>query len=241
VSERFPETSWTLLANARQECGEGPQARAEFAQRYYRPVSEFLLVLVQDKEKAQELTQEFFARISGAGALLYNAQREKGLALRSYLKTVLRNLATDYYRRTRKEVVQAHPDQHGDRGWEILELPTYPAAEASFHLAWVRGTLAEALARVRDLCSKRGQEIHFDLFESWYIREDGPTLGWKKLGARHQMDEKTARERADTVVRHFRMTLRRMLRNEITVPGGGRGTEEAIDEEIRLLLSPLND
>jgi hypothetical protein len=34
------------------------------------------------------------------------------------------------------------------------------------------------------------------------------------------MDQKTARERADTVVRHFRVVLRRMLSNEITVPAG---------------------
>jgi hypothetical protein len=60
------------------------------------------------------------------------------------------------------------------------------------------------------------------------------------------MDQKTARERADTVARHFRLVLRRMLRNELIIPErGGRWrlqlTEAAIDEEIRALLSPLHD
>jgi hypothetical protein len=60
------------------------------------------------------------------------------------------------------------------------------------------------------------------------------------------MDQKTARERADTVARHFRLVLRRMLSNEITVPAGsGRWRpqvmEAAIDEEIKALLSPLKD
>jgi hypothetical protein len=60
------------------------------------------------------------------------------------------------------------------------------------------------------------------------------------------MNQKSARERADTVARHFRLVLRRMLRNEITAPAGsGRWRsqvmEAAIDEEIKALLSPLKD
>jgi hypothetical protein len=56
------------------------------------------------------------------------------------------------------------------------------------------------------------------------------------------MDQKTARDRAATVARHFRLILRRMLRNEIAFPGDeGQVTEPANDEEIRALLSPLRE
>jgi len=240
MRERFPETSWTLLAKARQQCDEGARARADFAQRYYRPVREFLLVLVQDPDQAQELTQEFFTRFSGPGGILEHAHPEKG-AFRTYLQQALRNLVIDYYRHNRNEVFQTHPDQASD-GWDVMNLAGFPAAEAAFHHAWVKVTLAEALTRVRALCRQRKQDMHLELFEARYLGEADLALSWEELGARYGMDQRTARDRADTVARHFRLVLRSMLRTEITVPGSsGQASDAAIDEEIRALLSPLQD
>jgi hypothetical protein len=106
--------------------------------------------------------------------------------------------------------------------------------------------LAEALNRVRALCLKRNQQVHLNLFEARYLSEAELAPSWEELGARYSMNQKSARERADTVARHFRLVLRRMLRNEITAPAGsGRWRsqvmEAAIDEEIKALLSPLKD
>jgi RNA polymerase sigma factor (sigma-70 family) len=243
LRERFPETSWTLLARASKDSDDGTRAREEFAQRYYRPVRDFLVVLVRDPEQAQELAQEFFIRLSGTGGLLVRVQPEKG-GFRDYLQQALRHLATDYYRRRRKEALQAHPDQSSAGAWDIMDLQGFPAAEAAFHRAWVRVTLAEALTRVSALCLKRKQEVHLHLFEARYLSEADPAPSWEELGVRYGMDQKTARDRADTVVRHFRLVLRRMLRNEIALPsgsGGQRVTEAAIDHEIKALLSPLQD
>jgi RNA polymerase sigma factor (sigma-70 family) len=245
VREQFPETSWTLLAKAREQGADGVRARGEFAQRYYRPVREFLFVLLRDTEQAQELAQEFFVKLNGSGGLLEHAHPEKG-AFRHYLQRALRNLVIDYYRSNRQEALQTHPDQASAGGWDVIELTGYPAAEAAFHHEWVKLTLAEALTQVRALCHKRNQQVHLDLFEARYLSEADLAPSWEDLGARYSMDQKTARDRADTVARHFRLVLRRMLRNEITVAGGsGRWrsqvTEAAIDEEINALLSPLKD
>lgn len=246
LRERFPETSWTLLAMACKQCDEGARAREDFAQRYYRPVQEFLSVLVQDAEQAQDLAQEFFARLIRQGGLFEHAHREKG-AFRNYLMTALRHMVIDYHRRNgRVEAIQTHPDQWTDGGWDVLNTPEFQPAEAAFHRAWVKATLAEALTQVRALCLKRKQEVHLHLFEARYLSEEDPAPSWEELGARFGLDQKTARDRADTVVRHFRLVLRRMLREEITVPSGGGGrhpkvTEAAIDAEIEALLSPLED
>ena len=241
VGERFPETSWTLLAKAREQGDNGARARENFAQRYYRPVHEFLLILVQDADQAQDLAQEFFARLSGPGGVLEHARPERG-AFRNYLQRALRNLVIDCQRRNRRETFETHPDQASAGSWDVMELPGFPAAEAAFHYAWVKVTLAEALVRVRALCLKRKQAVHLDLFEARYLGETDLAPSWEELGARYGMDQKTARDRADTVARHFRLVLRRMLRSEITAPGGsGQIAEAAIDEEIKALLSPLRD
>jgi RNA polymerase sigma factor (sigma-70 family) len=241
MRERFPETSWTLLAKAREDCLEGVRAREVFAQRYYRPVLEFLTVLLHDAEKAQELSQEFFAKVTAQEGLLEYANPEKG-SFRNYLKQALRNLVMDYYRHNRNESFQTHPDQAGPTGWEVLGLARFPEAEAAFHRVWVTVTLAEALTRVRALCLKRKQDVHLQLFEARYLSEAELAPSWEELGARYGLDQKTARERAETAIRHFRFVLRRMLRNEIAVPhGAGEVTEAAIDHEIKELLSPLRD
>ena len=238
-NEKFPETSWSLLAKAREPSEEGLRAREDFARRYYWPVREYLRFLVQDGEKAGELSQEFFARLSESKALWEHVSREKG-AFRSYLRTALRHLVIDGQRRERsKEALETHPDQESGAGWEVLEGPSVDAAEAAFHRAWVELTLTDALARVRIRCLKRNQEVHLELFEARYLSESETPPTWGELGRRHGMDEKTARERADTVARHFRNILRMMLRSEIQVANGGRVTDEAIDEEIKMLLSPI--
>jgi len=240
VDERFPETSWTLLAKAREQCEEGIRARDVLARRYYRPVREFLIVLVQNAEVAEDLSQEFFAKLSGPKGLLERATPERG-RFQNLLKEALRNLVFDHQRRSRKEAFQRHPDQASDEGWDVLELAELPAAEAVFHREWVKVTLAEALTRVRARCREREQKVHLDLFQKRYLSDADVVPSWDELGAPYGMDQKTARERADTVARHFRFILRRMLRNEITVPGGARATEAAIDEEIKELLRPLKE
>jgi len=108
------------------------------------------------------------------------------------------------------------------------------------------GRAKPGVARVRALCLKRNQQVHLDLFEARYLGEAELAPSWEELGARHGMNHQTARERADTVARHFRLVLRRMLRNEVTPPDRSRRwpphvMEAAIDEEIKVLLSPLKD
>lgn len=240
MSERLPETSWDLLVKTHAQCEEGALAKEVFAQRYNRPVREFLSVLLHDHEKAEDLAQEFFIKVSEPGGVLERANPRNG-TFRNYLRQALRNLVIDYRRRSRTETRETHPDQWEVHGWDTPEFAEFPEAEAAFHDAWVKITLADALARVRDLCFRRKQELHLKLFEARYLSDADLPPSWDALGSAYGVDQKTARDRAETVARHFRLVLRRMLRNEITVPPGAHVSETAIDDEIKALFSPLKD
>jgi RNA polymerase sigma factor (sigma-70 family) len=245
VRDRFPETSWTLLGKARKEGEEGIRAREDFAQRYYRPIFEFLLVVVRDSVLAEELTQEFFCRLSEKGGIFAHAEQSHGV-FRTYLMTALRNLVTDHYRKAAPlDVKQTHPDQWSG-GWDLVNQADLGSAEATFHNEWVKSTLMDVLSRVREICLARGQQAHLELFEARYLSDSQPAASWDELGARFGLDQKTARTRAATVARHFRLALRRLLRQQVNVSSvGGRGkaqlTEAAIDKEIEALLGPLKD
>ena len=237
--DRFPETSWTLLSKACRRCEEGNRAREDFAQRYYRPVYGYLLALVRDDDKAKDLAQEFFARISESGGLLEHANRDKG-GFRNYLRTALRNLVIDHQRRDGKQALRSSWDQESDSSsWQVEG--TSAAAESAFHQEWVQLTLEDALTRVRYLCGKKKQDLHLQLFEARYLSEADSSPSWEELGRKHGIDQKTARERSDTVARHFRIVLRRMLRNDVRIREGASVSDDAIDDEIRTLLSPLDE
>ena len=239
LRERFPKTSWTLLAKAREP--GGCQARDDFAQMYYAPALAFLRVRLRNDDLAQELAQEFFARLSATGGIFEHADRKHG-SFRTYLIRSLQNFVIDYHRsHGRSRSRDTHPDQWNEGGWDAVSAKDDSLAEASFHRAWVAATLSEALERVREICARKMQSEHLALFEARYLCDSDTVPSWEELGSWHGIDQKTARTRADTVARHFRLVLRRMLRQQVAVQRAGRrpGSEladAAIDKEIEALL-----
>lgn len=93
-------------------------------------------------ETAKDSVQEFFALLSSSGGLLERALRENG-TIRSYLMEALRHLVADNHRRNRKQAMPVHPDQPDEGRWDVMEISRIPGAEAAFHNARVKTTLAE--------------------------------------------------------------------------------------------------
>jgi DNA-directed RNA polymerase specialized sigma24 family protein len=242
LRDRFPQTSWTLVARAAQTTET--QARDDFARLYFQPVVAFLQVKVRDANLAEELAQDFFCRLLEKPSLFQNAQARHG-SFRTYLMASLQNFASDYFRRWKRgNEKETHPDQWEDAGWEGVRAQNDRAAEAVFHAAWVKATLESALASVREICARKSQMVHLQLFEARYLCADDSGPSWSELGVLFGLEQKTARERADTVARHFRIVLRKMLSQQVNLTGPDRGTrwnEARIDKEIQALMLPLKD
>jgi hypothetical protein len=103
--------------------------------------------------------------------------------------------------------------------------------ESAFNEAWVRRLLDESLTRVREICERKNQVDHYRLFMGMYL-SDSIEPSWRELGALYGLDEKTARSRSDTVVRHFRKIVREILREET-------GSDALVDEELAALRALL--
>jgi DNA-directed RNA polymerase specialized sigma24 family protein len=225
----FPQTSWTLLADARATDAAGEAARREVVGRYYRPIRAYLMAIVRDGEQADEVTQAFFERIVLSGRLVRAADREKG-SFRPFLKQALRYFVIDHRRRHGPPVVR--PD-HSTQGWDVLlDGKEPPSAEVEYHRAWVRALLEQALEQVRTACADKGQIEHFELFSARYLAATEPVPSWGELGRPYGLDEKAARNRTETVARRFRLVLRRLVAQET-------GSVEAANREIAALLEPL--
>ena len=223
----LPPTSWTLLAEATRD----GTARNELVSRYFRPVRAYIGAIVRDTERTDELTQAFIERIMLSGRLLQAADRQRG-SFRALLKQALRNFVTDDLRRRQ---IASHRDVHpdsGTQGWDAIGNDVGQSAESEYHQAWVRALLDLALARVRETCLARGQEAHFQLFSGRYLSGSAEPPSWRELGAAHGIDEKAARNRTETVARHFRLVLRRMLIDETGSAGGAAAEAAALLEML---------
>jgi len=228
----FPQTSWTLLAAAAGSDDGRAAAREEFFARYYRPVRAYIGAIVRDPEQTDELTQSFFERAVLSGRLLNAADRSKG-SFRPFLKQALRNFVKDHFRRERTAGSATVRPDAGTHGWDgLTDGPQAASVETEYDRAWVRNLLEVALSRVAAACAAKGQDRHFQMFCGRYLHESGEQPSWRDLGQPFDLDEKAARNRTETVARHFRFVLRQMLAEET---GSGAGADVELAELLGVL------
>ena len=89
-----------------------------------------------------------------------------------------------------------------------------------------------AIAKVEAISVDRGHQVHFQLFSRRFLCGSDEPPSWKDVGAAFDLDEKTARSRAETVVRCFRGVLWDLIATDL-------GSEKAFEQELRNLIGVL--
>lgn len=236
AGSRFPQTSWTLLGQASTGRTRGnPAATNEFTERYYPAVRAYISAIVRDGTTAEELTQQFFVTAVLSGRLLLHADRAKG-SFRPYLKQAIRNFLIDEHRRltrTKEESPESgvHPDGF-KQGWESLADVASRGPDTDLLRAWGQSIVKMAVAKVEAISIEKGHQLHFQLFTRRFLAGSDDLPGWKEVGAAFNLDEKTARSRAETVVRCFRAVLWDLIATDI-------GSEKTFEHELRNLIGIL--
>lgn len=224
----FPTTRWTLIRQAAASpTEESRTAMEELCRRYRTPVLQFIRRRVVQSEQAEDLTQEFFAKLV-RGDLLHRADQNRG-QFRSFLLHVVRQFLLDERDRLmalKRGAGQIH--QSLDEG-SVEEPSGSASAENEFDLVWARTLLQRSLDRLqREYSDQRSV-----LFETLKDSLDGakPAAG-AELAIRLGMSEGAIR----VALHRMRTRLGQLIREEVadTVPSGSD-----IDEEIRLLRKTL--
>jgi DNA-directed RNA polymerase specialized sigma24 family protein len=232
----FPKTSWTLLGQASTGRASGnPAATNEFTERYYPAVRAYISAIVRNGTTAEELTQQFFVTAVLSGRLLLRADRAKG-SFRPYLKQAIRNFLIDEHRRLARRKEESPESavrlDSFKRGWEGLADETSHGPDTDLLRAWGQSIVRMAVARVEAISIEKGQQLHFQLFTRRFLGDSDELPGWKEVGATFNLDEKTARSRAETVVRCFRAVLWDLIATDI-------GSEKTFENELRNLIGIL--
>ena len=235
IPDQFTTTRWTLvLAAKRRDDPAGSEAFARLCERYYEPLYTYLRRRGRRAEDAQDLIQGFIARLIEKDVLRH-ADPARG-KFRAFLLTALKHYAAN-------EQVRATADK---RGGNQSSLPVnLKAAEGHYRdeprddltperlydRCWALAVLERALAALRAESRAKGREAFLDAVHGSLTGEGGGAP-YRQISERFGMTESNVR----VTVHRMRLRYRDLVRAEVAETVD---SEEAVDEELRYLLSAL--
>lgn len=237
----FSTTRWTLIING-AGLDEGDQkaheALAQICRTYWRPLFGHVCRRGYSVEDAQDLTQDFFARILETNWLRH-ADQTRG-RFRSLLLKSLGNFLSDA------------ADKRGafKRGGDVqfvswddwmAEAPSHLAVSANalgsmppeqlFDLHWAATVAGHALRRLGEECEAKGRLRIFDTL-SGYITAERGELSYAKLAIGLGVSETVIKRQLHNLRRRYRFLLRDEVAHTLNNPA-------EIEDEIRHLCAAL--
>src|SRR5216117_4409500 len=235
-------TRWSIVlswTDSGSDDAEAQAALAELCKIYWRPVFAFICRQGRSVPDAQDLTQDFFAKVL-KGRLLQSADRNRGRFRSLLLKALQRFLKDEADKRSaRKRGGDLHFVSWDD--W-MAEAPSHlsiPERESDnwspekiFDVRWAATVVERALRRLGDECEKRGRRRVFDVLsvcltgerENVSCARFSKTLGLSEVATK-------------SLVHRLRERYRALVREEIA-----RTVEKTdeIEDELRYLCSVLS-
>jgi RNA polymerase sigma-70 factor (ECF subfamily) len=239
---RFLTTRWSVVLSCSDSASDEEKAQAALADLckiYWRPVFAFIWRQGHSVPDAQDLTQEFFAKVL-KGRLLQSADRNKG-RFRSLLLTALKRFLHD-----EGDKRDAHK-RGGDLcfvSWDdwMAEAPSHLSIqeresdnwspERIFDVRWAATVVERALRRLGDECEKHGRRRVFDVLSSC-LNADRQDVSYATFARILGLQETAVKN----LVHRLRERYRALLREEIAETVGG---ENEIDDELRYLCAALS-
>jgi RNA polymerase sigma-70 factor (ECF subfamily) len=239
---RFITTRWSIVLSCSDSATDQEKAQAALAELckiYWRPVFAFICRQGRSVPDAQDLTQEFFAKVI-KGRLLQSADRSRG-RFRSLLRTALQRFLHD-------EGDKRHAHKRGGDlrfvSWDdwMTEAPSHlsiPEHESDnwsperiFDVRWAATVVERALRRLGDECEKHGRRRVFDVLSSC-LTEERQDISYATFARILGLQETAVKN----LVHRLRERYRTLLREEVAATVGG--TYE-IEDELRYLCAALS-
>lgn len=233
----FLTTHWSVVLSAQDEDSpQSAEALAKLCGAYWFPLYAFVRRLGRSPHDAQDLTQEFFARLLEKD-YLKSAARDKGRFRTFLLVALKRFLANEWDRQHAQKRGGFTPVVSIDQ--ELAE--SRFAAEPAHHLQpdllfdrqWAMTLLEHTMTRLHDEYLSSGRAKLFELLRGCLARDES-ALPYAEIAARLNLTEAAVK----MAVQRLRARYREILREEIS---GTVASAEEIEEEIRHLFSTFAD
>jgi RNA polymerase sigma-70 factor (ECF subfamily) len=228
----FATTHWSVVLNAgRSETTSGRDALAVLCETYWYPLYAYVRRQGRSPHDAEDLTQEFFARLLESESLA-GVSPEKGKFRTFLLVAMKRFLANEWHRansQKRGGGLFRVPLQGHTAETRYIAEPVEPlTAEKLYERRWALTLLERVLERVADEFKTAAKGELFEKLKPHLMAEKG-TISYAEAAAGSGMNEGAFKVAVHRLRRRFRELFREEVAHTVVGP-------EEIDEETRHLL-----
>lgn len=226
----FATTRWSVVLAARDRESPGSAAALEaLCRTYWFPLYGLVRRLGHGPHDAEDLTQEFFARLLAKDYLRAAAQ-ERG-RFRTFLRVALKRFLANERDRAHAgkrgggrvsvpfDTAVAEARLQADGGQDAL------AAETLFEQRWALALLEESLARLRAEYEAAGKESEFTRLKDFLAAERG-TIPYPVIATDLALSEGAARVSVHRLRKRFRELFRAAVADTVDDPA-------EVDAELR--------
>jgi RNA polymerase sigma-70 factor (ECF subfamily) len=234
-ADDFRTTHWSMVLGAGRPDGqEAAAALAQLCERYWFPLYVYVRRRVGDVSEAQDLTQEFFARLL-ENNVLAAASRERG-RFRGFLLTAMKNFLANEW-----DKAKAQKRGGGRRPLPLAldaaesRLSFEPAhdltPERLYERQWALTLLELVVNRLEAEYVASGKVRQFALLKP-ALTGSRAALDYHSTAVELEMSEEAVRQAAHRLRRRYRELLRDELAQTVADPAD-------VDDEIRSLFATL--
>jgi RNA polymerase sigma factor (sigma-70 family) len=223
----FRETQWSLVLRARSAPSEASRkALAALCRDYRPPLLAFARRLEADPDRAEEMVQDFLARLVEKD-VFGKADPARG-RLRSFLRTALRRHMINIRESENTETAGGHVPIVEARDEKLASHE--PSADQLLDRLWVRTLLDRALAQLASEHAGAGMHARFVALRDRMTGDDDQT--GRDVGAQLGMSEGAVKLALHRLRKRFRALVRAEVAETVAHP-------EDIDAELADLLAAL--
>jgi len=228
----FRTTHWSVVLAAGLE--SSPQAAAAMEQLcrdYWYPLYVYARRKGHQKHDAQDLTQEFFARLIRHNCFGHLRQ-DRGL-FRSYLLKAFQFFMADQWDHARAEKrggalpPLSLDDERAERRY-LMEPASDVPPEKAFDQRWALTLLERALTDLRNEFTAGGKERHFEALKAFLSEEAGPG-GYDAVASQLEMAPAAVAVAVHRLRQRYGELVRGQVANTVATPGD-------IEEELHYLF-----
>ncbi len=237
VPSLFLTTHWSVVLAAKDKSSPESAAALEVLCRvYWYPLYAFVRRQGHSPSDAQDLTQEFFARLLEK-QYLKAADREKG-RFRTFLRVALRRfLANEWDRARRLKRGGGHTplplDTTAAEQRYQAERDDTLAPDRLYERRWARALLEQAMAHLRADYAAAGKVAEFDQLKGALTAERGG-IAYRDIAAALGLSEGATRVAVHRLRKRFREAFRATVAETVSTP-------EEVEDELRHLVGLLGE
>ena len=237
VRSLFVTTHWSVVLAAKEKASPDSAAALEtLCRRYWYPLYAFVRRQGHPPCEAEDLTQEFFARLL-AKDYLAAAAPEKG-RFRTFLRVALKHFLANEWDRARRlkrggghtplslDTAMAEDRYQTER---VEELPP----DRLYERRWALALLEQTLGRLRAEHASAGKTAEFECLKAVLMADRG-AINYPGLAAALGLSEGAARVAVHRLRKRFRELFRAAVADTVSRP-------QEVEDELRYLVGILGE